>query len=132
MRQYSFKTEIEEGEECFYSADEGVTWKIGSCDSVTASLKKEKVIMCFYINTDNMDDWSFAPEHVASKDLFLEWQSRLMDLARDSHKYKGDMDKMFGPANYDQWIPFYKEGLPVANAYLIGMGLVEREVLGED
>jgi hypothetical protein len=125
--QYSFKTEVVAGDRCYFSIDKGVAWIDGICTSVEANLIKEVIKLTFWV-----EDLPLEQEEVANRTDFLEWQSRLMDCARDAYKFKGNMDKMFGPESYSNWIPFYKEGLSVSNAYLIGIGIIDKEALQDD
>lgn len=129
-REYSFKTEVEKGDKCFFSIDKGISWNICNCIGVAAIIDKEKVSVKFSVDMKEPGQM-LNQEYIASRELFLEWQSRLIEVA-DSHKFKGDKEKMFGESNFSQWIPFYKEGLSPSTGYMVGMGLIDREAIGNE
>lgn len=122
---YSFKTEVSDGEECFFSDDEGITWDAGKCKSVLALIEGEKVSVEYSVADDGLILSGYNSDEIASKTAFLEWQSRLIDCAKDQFKFKGNVEKMFGPESYSNWIPFYKDDISPSNAYMQGMGLVD-------
>lgn len=130
-REYSFKTEVERGDKCFISDDRGITWINGKCQGISANLINGVVDLSYDLISENGCDCIYAGTEVASRELFLEWQSRLIEVA-DSHKFKGDKDKMFGESNFSQWIPFYKEGLSPGTGDMVGMGLIDREAIGDE
>lgn len=125
--QYSFKAEVGKDEICYFTPNNGESWEEVLCIGVYARLQKDEPVEVYYtINnfpfaTDNI----ISDKKVASKTAFLEWQSRLIDCARDQFKFKGNIDKMFGPESYSNWIPFYKAEMSPSNAYMQGMGLVD-------
>jgi hypothetical protein len=120
---YSFKTEITTGDNCFVQFSNDY-WITGVCKTVRGSFDKEAVTIEFGIISKS-GFLTRSPGDVASRTAFLEWQSRLMDCARDQFKFKGNMDKMFGPDSYSNWIPFYKVEMSPSNAYMQGMGLID-------
>lgn len=123
---YSFKTEVDEGESCFFMDAPEENWIDGQCTRVIAYLHNGNVSVTYTCSGDKQRKPllnSFA--NIASREAFLEWQSRLMDCARDQFKFKGNMDKMFGPESYSNWIPFYKADISPSNAYMQGMGLID-------
>lgn len=132
-QHYSFKTEVIKGDECFYLGVYKEKWVLGICRSVLVDLDKDNISITYICREiDHNEHVICSPEDVASKTAFLEWQSRLIDCAKDQFKFKGNVEKMFGPESYSNWIPFYKDDVSPSNAYMQGMGLVDFGALLEN
>lgn len=125
--QYSFKTEVSKGDDCFFTINK-VDWYKGTCSGLEAQFDKETVNLIYWAQNEKFVPVPCEHEEIANREEFLEWQSRLIQCAKNMYKFKGNLVKMFGEESYSNWIPFYKENLSASNAYLLGMGLIEREV----